>query len=162
MRLKTGIARGECASELPRGSRSSQAKSCASPMMREKAVRQTVSQHSSTMLMSRLHMISSPTGSASIRATARARSRPAGTTGSSEVVRATRMRRLPRGSTSSRSPGGTIVVDSRSSTMAGPIRAWPGARAYRSYTGVGTKPPDSGKYAGRSPFRAAAPDTTPS
>ena len=39
-------------------------------MMREKAVRMTVCQHSSAMLIIRLHMISSPTGSASIRATA--------------------------------------------------------------------------------------------
>src|SRR5436853_343363 len=81
VRLKTGIARGECASELARGSRISQAKSWASPMIREKAVRQTVSQHSSTMLTSRLHMISSPIGSRSIRLMASASGSAARRTG---------------------------------------------------------------------------------
>ena len=65
VRLNTGIARGECASDWPSASRISQAKSCISPMISEKAVRMTVSQDSSEMVISRLHMISSPTGSAS-------------------------------------------------------------------------------------------------
>ena len=63
--LNTGMARGEWASDMPSASRISQAKSCASPMMSENAVRMTVSQHSSEMVTSRLHMISSPIGSCS-------------------------------------------------------------------------------------------------
>ena len=63
VRLNTGIERGEWAMELARASNSSQPKSCASPMMVENAVRQIVTQHSSVILMRRLHIISSETGS---------------------------------------------------------------------------------------------------
>ena len=59
VRLNTGMARGECASVSPSLSSSSQAKSCASEMTSENAVRQTVSHISSTTLTRRLHMISS-------------------------------------------------------------------------------------------------------
>ena len=62
-RLNTGMARGECTSGSPLASSSSQAKSCASEMISENAVRITVSHISSTTVTSRLHMISSEIGS---------------------------------------------------------------------------------------------------
>ena len=68
VRLNTGMARGECARSRRRGSSRSQAKSCASETISEKAVRQTVCHISSTTVTRRLHMISSETGSASISA----------------------------------------------------------------------------------------------
>ncbi len=129
VRLKTGMARGEWARELPRASTSSQPKSCASPMMSENAVRQTVSQHSSTRLISRLHMISRPTGSASIRAMVSSRVAPAGASATGGPARPMASRRFRWASTSRRSPGGTTVVDSRSSTMAGPSSRSPGRSA---------------------------------
>ena len=78
-RLNTGMARGECASGSPLASSSSQAKSCASEMISENAVRQTVSHISSTTVTSRLHMISSEIGSASMRAIASASGVPGAT-----------------------------------------------------------------------------------
>ena len=130
VRLNTGMARGEWASELPRASRISQAKSCASPMISENAVRHTVSQHSSTRLMSRLHMISSPMGSASMRATASRSEARSGAPGPGRCALADLDAEVAAGHRpSTRSPGGITVVDSRSSTMAGPAMACPGARA---------------------------------
>src|SRR5262249_4561669 len=66
VRLNTGIERGECASDLPRASSSSQPKSCASPMIIENAVRQSVTQHSSVMFTRRLQRTSRVTGSKSV------------------------------------------------------------------------------------------------
>src|SRR3989441_11575315 len=55
-------------------------------------------------------------------------------------------------STRVRAPGPITAVDSRSSTIAGPVNLIPAGRAERSYTGVSTKPPLSAKYALRVPL----------
>ena len=121
VRLNTGIARGECASDSPSASSRSQAKSCASETISEKAVRQMVCHISSTTVTSRLHMISSETGSASISATACCqrrlrgdRARPARRRGRCRCAS------VPAASTVTLSPGGMTVVASRSSMIAGP------------------------------------------
>ena len=128
-RLNTGIARGECTSGSPLASSSSQAKSCDSEMISENAVRMTVSHISSTTLTRRLHMISSEIGSASMRAIASASVMPGATSarGADATPIARRMLRLS--STRSMSPGGTTVVASRSSTIAGPAISSPGTSA---------------------------------
>src|SRR5262249_60837888 len=59
-------------------------------------------------------------------------------------------------------PGGSTVVDSRSSMMAGPWSSAPAKRRSRSEIGVSTYPPFSGKYAGRRLMRAAAIQPRPS
>ena len=128
VRLKSGMARGECASGLPCGSRISFAKSCASAIIREYAVRQTVCHISSTMEIKRDHMISSPMGSASMRAMAVSSAMPGVTRASDLAVAPTAMRRLRTVSTVSASPGAMIVVASRSSIIAGPARLCPGLR----------------------------------
>src|SRR5213594_3362134 len=57
-------------------------------------------------------------------------------------------------STRARPPGPITAVDSRSSTIAGPVSVIPAVRAYRSYTEVSTKSPFSAKYARRLPLIA--------
>jgi hypothetical protein len=127
--LNTGMARGLCARVSPLGSSSSQAKSWDSLMISENAVRHTVSHISSTTVISRDHMISSPIGSASMRAHASCSGRPAVTRGAGAATSPSAMRRFMPSSTARLSPGGTMVVDSRSSTMAGPSMRSPGRSA---------------------------------
>ena len=124
------MARGECTSGSPLASSSSQAKSCASEMISENAVRITVSHISSTTVTSRLHMISSEIGSASIRAIASASGVPGATSacGGAATPIASRRLRL-RVDRAALSPGGTTVVASRSSTIAGPSIRSPGTSA---------------------------------
>ena len=97
-------------------------------MMSEKAVRMMVSHISSTTVVSRLHMISSAIGSASIAARASARVIP-GCTRLIVVAVPIAMQRLPAASTRNVSLGATTVVASRSSTMAGPAMTAPAASA---------------------------------
>ena len=98
-------------------------------MMRLKAVRQTVSHISSTTVTSRDHMISSAIGSASMRAIASGSGMSRVTTASGIGAEATAMRRLPPASTLTTSPGGTMVVASRSSMIAGPSMRSPSVSA---------------------------------
>ena len=123
------MARGECASVSPSGSSSSVAKSWLSEMTSEKAVRHTVSHISSTTVIRRDHMISSAMGSASMRATAWASGMSAVMLSSAWAVAAMVIRRFRLASTSTLSPGATMVVDSRSSMIAGPCRVKPAASA---------------------------------
>ena len=139
-------------------------------MMSENAVRMTVCQHSSAMLIIRLHMISSPTGSASIRATASSSAVSVPTTMREGTVSARESTRLRPASTVSVQASGTMVVASRSSTIAGPSTTVPGSIAYRSWTGTSAKAPRPGTHARRWPLRApfspappapALPETAP-
>ncbi len=132
VKLNTGMARGECASVSPSGLRISQAKSWASEMTSENAVRHTVSHISSTTLTSRLHMISSAIGSASMRAMASCKGVSCVTVTGRAAGVPTAMRRFNVASTSTASSGPTTVVASRSSTMHGPCKCVPGCSASRS------------------------------
>ena len=129
VRLNTGMARGECASESPRASSRSQAKSCASETISEKAVRQIVCHISSTTVTRRLHMISSETGSASISAAACSIGVSAVTRAAGAAARPMSIASVPVASTVTLSPGGMTVVASRSSMIAGPAMRAPGASA---------------------------------
>jgi hypothetical protein len=120
VRLNTGMARGEWARLSPSESSRSQAKSCASETIRLKPVRHTVCHISSTTVTRRLHMISSETGSASITVAAVASGVSAATRAAGAGGRPISIASDPLVSTRTVSPGGMIVVASRSSMMAGP------------------------------------------
>ena len=91
-------------------------------------MRQTVCHISSTIEISRDHMISSPIGSDSMRAFATSSAMPGVTRASALTVAPTAMRRFSTASTVSASPGAMMVVASRSSMMAGPGTRSPGLR----------------------------------
>jgi hypothetical protein len=65
--ISGGIERVACARPFPAASSNSQPKSCAAPITVETAVRSTVDHISSVIVISRLHMISRPTGSSASR-----------------------------------------------------------------------------------------------
>ena len=92
-------------------------------------MRQIVCHISSTTVTSRLHMISSETGSASISAAACSIGVSAVTRAAGAAARPMSIASVPVASTVTLSPGGTIVVASRSSMIAGPAMRAPGARA---------------------------------
>ena len=97
--------------------------------MSEKAVRTMVCHISSTTVTRRAHIISSDTGSASINARASAIGVAGVMRAAAGSATAMRMRMVPVASTIMLSPGAMMVVDSRSSIIAGPAISTPCGRA---------------------------------